>query len=93
MANQRRSKLSHETSGKLRAWHSLREFSKNGVEVKVDGPKRHKVDGPKTEVDGPQKMKLNGPQKCVGGQKGLKVDGLRMRGRSKRDESGRSQST
>ena len=64
--------------------------------LKVDGPKRHKVDGT-------QKMKLNGPKKCVGGQRGLKVDGpekcvgnknmkvhgLRLRGWSKRGESGR----
>ena len=51
------------------------------------------------KVDGPYKMKLDGTKKCVGGQKGLKVDGPhkmkvhgpKMRGRSKKGESGRSQ--
>ena len=58
--------------------------------VKVDGPKRHKVDGlrkwtvQKTKVDGPQKMKLDGPQNCVVNLKTMKVDGLRMRRRSKK---------
>ena len=50
---------------------------------KVDGPKRHKVDGlrkwtvRKAKVDGPQKKMK--PQKCVG-IKNMKVDGLRLRG-------------
>ena len=50
-------------------------------------------------MDGPHKMKLDGTQKCVGGRKGVKVDGPhkmkvngpKMRGRSKKGESGRSQ--
>ena len=50
-------------------------------------------------MDGPHKMKLDGTQKCVDGQKGVKVDGQykmkvtgpKMRGRSKKGESGRSQ--
>ena len=41
-------------------------------------------------MDGQKGMKVDGPQNCVGNIKKVKVDGLRMRGRSKRDESGRS---
>ena len=35
-------------------------------------------------------MKVDGPQNCVSNSRKVKVDGLRMRGWSKRDESGRS---
>ena len=54
--------------------------------------------GRSTKVDGPQRMKLDGPPQCLGVQKRMKVDGPqkmkvdcpKMRGRSRRDESGRS---
>ena len=75
--------------------------------TKVDGPQRMKLDGTQkcvggqkgVKVDGPHKMKLDGTKKCVGGQKRVKVDGPhkmkvhgpKMRGWSKKGESGRSQ--
>ena len=73
---------------------------------KVDGPKHESGRSTKNEtgwyskcvsgqkgvkVDGPHKMNLDGSQKCVGGQKWVIVDGPKMRGRSKKGESGRSQ--
>ena len=79
--------------------HGLKWTVQNDIKWTVHESGRSK----KTKVDGPQKMKLNGPKKCVGGQRGLKVDGpekcvgnknmkvhgLRLRGWSKRGESGR----
>ena len=50
-------------------WKWMVQSPKTGRSwVKVNGTKRHKVDGP-------QKMKPNGPKINVGGQKGMKVDG------------------
>ena len=49
------------------------------------------MDDPKYKSRRFKKMKVDGPQKCMGGQKGMKMYGPKMRDRSRRDESGRSQ--
>ena len=51
------------------------------VEVKVDGI---------GESGRSNWVQVDGPQNCVDNLKMMKADGLRMRGWSKRDESGRS---
>ena len=58
----------------------MNENFSRGVEVKVSG-----LLGKWTV----HKIKQKGPKTWAGGQKGMKVDGLRMRGQSQRDESGR----
>ena len=75
--------------------HESGRFTKNGTGwySKCQGSSEG------VKVDGSHKMKLEGTQKCVSGRKGVKVDGPhkmkvngpKMRGRSKKGESGRSQ--
>ena len=33
------------------------------ADVKVDGPRREKVDGPKMSVDGPNRLNVDGPKR------------------------------